>query len=65
MDNQEWWAAKREAAEFWRKVMANQGGARAPNGPVRGSGAVQRAHYPEFGAPRQRRVPNLHLCAML
>jgi hypothetical protein len=24
MTNQEWWAAERKAAEFWRKVKANQ-----------------------------------------
>jgi hypothetical protein len=24
MSNQEWWAAERKAAEFWRKVKANQ-----------------------------------------
>ena len=24
MSNQEWWAAERKAAEFWRKVKENQ-----------------------------------------
>jgi hypothetical protein len=32
MSNEQWWAAERKAAEFWRKVKENQKGAR-PQSP--------------------------------
>jgi hypothetical protein len=31
MSNQEWWAAERKAAEFWRKVKENQAGSHGRN----------------------------------
>jgi hypothetical protein len=45
MSNEQWWAAERKAAEFWRKVKENQVGAR-PQQPElrerRGANSAQR-----------------------
>jgi hypothetical protein len=45
MNNEQWWAAERKAAEFWRKVKENQMGAR-PQQPAsperRGANSVER-----------------------
>ena len=40
MSNQEWWAAERKAAEFWRKVKENQAGSQGRNSLGRKSGAA-------------------------
>ena len=58
MSNQEWWAAERKAAEFWRKVKANLAGAHEHNSLKHGIGAAPSAQNPEFGAPTQRKLPD-------
>jgi hypothetical protein len=52
MSNQEWWAAERKAAEFWRKVKENQ--TARYDCPIHGKSAASTARNLEFGAPIRR-----------
>lgn len=40
MSNQEWWAAERKAAEFWRRVKANQTDSHGGNSLNHGRGTA-------------------------
>jgi len=40
MSNQEWWAAERKAAEFWRKIKENQTGSHGGNSLSHEKGAA-------------------------
>jgi ribosomal protein S19E (S16A) len=52
MSNQEWWAAERKAAEFWRKVKENQMAEEKHLNSVRGTAANPRMQ--NFGTPMRR-----------
>lgn len=52
MSNQEWWAAERKAAEFWRKVKENQ--MARDNHLNHGRGTAPTARKQEFGIPMRR-----------
>jgi hypothetical protein len=40
MRNEEWWAAERKAAEFWRKIKVNQFREHGRNSPNQDNGAA-------------------------
>jgi hypothetical protein len=52
MSNDEWWAAERKAAEFWRKVRENQMPSTARNSMNHGKGAAPIAR-PRAGVARR------------
>jgi hypothetical protein len=52
MCNQEWWAAERKAAEFWRKVKENQTARHDCLNHGRSAGPTARNQ--EFGTPMRR-----------
>jgi hypothetical protein len=52
MSNQEWWAAERKAAEFWRKVKENQMAEEKHRNHVRYTAPVARIR--NFGTPMRR-----------
>jgi hypothetical protein len=52
MSNQEWWAAERKAAEFWRKVKENQLAKEKQLNLVRDTAPITRIQ--DFGTPMRR-----------
>jgi hypothetical protein len=52
MSNEQWWAAERKAAEFWRKIRDNQAGSQSSNGLNCGRAAAPIAQ------PRLARLPS-------
>jgi hypothetical protein len=59
MSNQEWWAAERKAAEFWRKVRENQMGRHNHNSLNQERGAAPTARNQEFSTPMRRQLPGI------
>jgi hypothetical protein len=53
MSNEEWWAAERKAAEFWRKVKENQTRGAGRNSLNHGRGAAPIAR-PRVGVARRQ-----------
>lgn len=60
MSNEEWWAAERKAAEFWRKVKEYQQSGHGGMRPYYENGAAPNA---KLGTPMRRRSPELQSCA--
>lgn len=59
MSNEEWWAAERKAAEFWRKVKENQVDRHGRNSLDYERGAAPIARHKEFGAPVRRQLSGI------
>lgn len=64
MNNEEWWAAERAAAEFWRKVREHQLSVHGGSGLQYEQAATPTDGYGEFGPTMRRQLPDIqHLCA--
>lgn len=59
MTNEEWWAAERRAAEFWRKVKENQMGTHERNNPNQERGVAPTAPNEALGTSMRRQLAEI------